>query len=226
MSDYFSLIWQSLDWSSIVLGLILAGLSALGLWLGKRRKDVGMWLARRREHSDAIRALPGHVADMTKNIQTLTDNNGRTTLQFTSINEQLQKHGDILQSQNLMLADISAMSHGQMELDSTPRFICDNDGRNRYVNTAYARMVGCGRDELDGFGYQRFFPAALNQGYMEGFMDASAHHRAYEAECVIVRPDGTRFSAKVRVVPHPEDVPPATHWNGLVRFLKEMPPGE
>ena len=226
MFEYFTLVLQSLDWSAIVLGLILAAISWAALKLRKRRKNIKKWFEQRREHSEAIRALPGHVADMTKNIQMLTDNNGRTTLQFTSINEQLHKHGNILQSQNLMLADISAMSHGQMELDSTARFICDNNGWNRYVNTAYARMVGCGRDELDGFGYQRFFPPALNQGYMEGFMAAAAHHRAYETECVVVRPDGTRFSAKVRIVPHPEDVPPATHWNGLIRFTKELAPGE
>lgn len=226
MFEYFTLVLQSLDWSAIVLGLILAAISWTALKLRKRRKDIKKWFEQRREHSEAIRALPGHVADMTKNIQTLTDNNGRTTLQFTSINEKLQRHGDILQSQNLMLADISAMSHGQMELDSTARFICDNDGRNRYVNTAYARMVGCGRDELGGFGYQRFIPLALNPGYMEGFAEASAQHRAYESECVIVRPDGTRFSAKVRIVPHPEDIPPATHWNGLLQYLREVPSDE
>lgn len=226
MLDYFSLVLQSLDWSAIVLGLILAAISWAALKLRKRRKDIKKWFEQRREHSDAIRALPARFGDINKSLTTLVENNGRTTLQFTSINEKLQRHGEVLESQNLMLADISAMSRGQMELDGTPRFVCDNDGKNRYVNTAYARMLGCGRDELDGFGYQRFIPAAYNPGFVEGFFEAAKQHRAYEAECMLVRPNGTRFTAKVRIVPHPEDVPPATHWNGLLQYIREVPADE
>lgn len=220
--DYAWLVIQSLDWSSIVLGLIVAGLTAAGVWARKRRKNIARWWAARRERAEAMRHLPTRVLDISRNVQSLADSNGRTALQFAAIHDSLKEQTSTLEGQNKMLADISAMAHGQMELDSVARFVCDEFGRNRYVNTAYARMIGCGRDELNGFGYHRFIPAALNPGYMEGFHDAAAHHRTYDAECTIQRPDGTRFVAKVRVVPHPEDVPPATHWNGMIAFLRDL----
>ena len=220
--DYVWLVIQSLDWSSIVLGLIVTGLTAAGVWVRKRRKSIAAWWVARREMAEAMRHLPARVLDISRNVQSLADSNGRTTLQFAAIHEALKGQTSTLEGQNKMLADISAMAHGQMELDSVARFVCDESGRNRYVNTAYARLVGCGRDELDGFGYQRFITSALNPGYMEGFHDADEHHRTYDSECTIQRPDGTRFVAKVRVVPHPEDAPPATHWNGMVVFLRDL----
>lgn len=220
--DYAWLIIRSLDWSSIVLGLILAGLTAAGVWARKRRTYIAAWWVARRERAEAMRHLPARVLDISRNVQSLADSNGRTALQFAAIHDSLKGQTSALEGQTKMLADISAMAHGQMELDSVARFVCDESGKNRYVNTAYARLVGCGRDELDGFGYQRFITQALNPGYMEGFYDAAEHHRTYDSECVIQRPDGTRFVAKVRVVPHPEDVPPATHWNGMVVFLRDL----
>lgn len=220
--DYAWLVIQSLDWSSIVLGLIVAGLTAAGVWARKRRKYIAAWWVARRERAEAMRHLPTRVLDISRNVQSLADSNGRTALRFAAIHDSLKEQTSTLEGQNKMLADISAMAHGQMELDSVARFVCDEFGKNRYVNTAYARLVGCGRDELDGFGYQRFVTHALNPGYMDGFYDAAGHHRTYDAECTIQRPDGTRFVAKVRIVPHPEDVPPATHWNGMIVFLRDL----
>lgn len=58
----------------------------------------------------------------------------------------LDAHTKTLDDQNRVLGNISAMIHGEMELDSTPRFICDNDGRNLNVGTtAYARLGGAPR---------------------------------------------------------------------------------
>lgn len=217
------LIIQSLDWSSIVLGLILAAISGIAIFVRKRRKHIKAWLEARKERAKHIREMPMNLAEATRSFQTLVEANGRTTMQFTTINEQLSLQAVTLESQNRVLADISAMGYGQMELDLVPRFVCDEQGRNRYVNTAYARLVGVGRDELDSFGYQRFISPTLNPGYMAGFHEASAQHRAYESEATIQRPNGTRCLVKIRVVPHPEDVPPATHWNGMLVYLREMP---
>ena len=220
--EYMWLVIQSLDWSSITLGLILAGISALALYIRKRRKRIKAWWAERRAHSAALRQLPMSLMEARDNFRTLVESNARTTLQFTNIDEQLKSQTATLHSQNVMLADITAMAHGRMELDSKPLFVCDNTGRNRYVNTAYARMVGCGRDELTGYGYYRFIPTALNPTYLTGFATAALQHRTFEEVLIMVRPDGTKFAARVRIVPHPEDVPPATHWNGMLVFLHEV----
>ena len=224
--EYMWLVIQSLDWSNIVLGLILAAISGIALFVRKRRKRIKAWWAERQERAAHIRAMPMTIAETNKNFQTLVERNERTTLQFLQIDEKLNATAVTLEGQNRILSDISAMSHGQMELDSVPRFVCDEIGRNRYVNTAYARLVGVGRDELDAFGYQRFIPTHLNPRYMAGFIEASQQHRTYESEAIIQRPDGTRCVVKVRVVPHPEDVPPATHWNGMLIYLREVPSGE
>lgn len=223
MFDYLLVILESIDWSQIVLGLILAALSALTLWARKRRKEIAKWWVARRERREAHEALPQAVATMAKSVETLLQSNVRTTTQFGEISSKLDTHTTTLDNQNKMLADISAMSHGQMELDSVARFICDEMGRNRYVNTAYARMLRCGRDELDAYGYQRFFLRRDNERYLSGFFDAAKQHRTYEAETIVTRSDDTKFLARVRIVPHPEDVPPATHWNGMVVFIREIP---
>lgn len=220
--EYMWLVIQSLDWSSITLGLILAGISALALFIRKRRKRIAAWWKARQEHSAALRQLPMSLMEARDNFRTLVESNTRTTLQFTAIDEQLKGQTSTLQSQNVMLADITAMAHGRMELDSKPLFVCDNTGRNRYVNTAYARMVGCGRDELTGYGYYRFIPTSLNPTYLTGFAAAALQHRTFEEVLIMVRPDGTKFAARVRIVPHPQDVPPATHWNGMLVFLHEV----
>ena len=220
--EYMWLVIQSLDWSSITLGLILAGISALALYIRKRRKRIAAWWKARQEHRRAVRQLPMSLMEARDNFKTLVDSNMRTTLQFTAIDEQLKGQTTTLESQNVMLADITAMAHGRMELDTKPLFVCDNTGRNRYVNTAYARMVGCGRDELTGFGYYRFIPNSLNPTYLTGFATAALQHRTFEEVLIMVRPDGTKFACRIRIVPHPEDVPPATHWNGTLDFMHEV----
>ena len=46
--EYAWLVIQSLDWSNIVLGLIVTGLTAAGVWARKRRKYIAaLWVARR-----------------------------------------------------------------------------------------------------------------------------------------------------------------------------------
>ena len=222
--EYMWLVIQSLDWSSIVLGLILAGISGAFLFIRKRRKRINAWWEERKAHSAALRQLPMSLMEARDNFRTLVESNTRTTLQFTAIDEQLKNQTSTLESQNVMLADITAMAHGRMELDSKPLFVCDNTGRNRYVNTAYARMVGCGRDELTGYGYYRFIiPNSLNPTYLTGFATAALQHRTFEETIIMVRPDGTKFACRIRIVPYPEDVPPATHWNGMLVFLHEVP---
>lgn len=224
--EYMWLVIQSLDWSSIVLGLILAAVSGLAIFVRKRRKRIAAWWEYRKKHREALRLMPMSLIEARDNFRTLVESNTRTTLQFTAIDEQLKNQTSTLENQNVMLADITAMSHGRMELDSKPLFVCDNTGRNRYVNTAYARMVGCGRDELAGYGYYRFIPNSLNPTYLTGFATAALQHRTFEEVLIMVRPDGTKFAARVRIVPHPEDLPPATHWNGMLVFLHEVPDDE
>ena len=202
--DFF----QSLDVTQILL-TIAGSAGAVFLWMKRRYLSISGWRKAREARRLAFNELPERVSDFAKLLDNVREQSGQTL-------SVLDSHTKTLADQNRVLGNISAMIHGEMELDPTPRFICDGEGRNLNVNTAYARLVGCGRDELMGFGYQRFVPNDLNPTYINEFEDAAAQHRSVEGTIKIRRPDGTVITASVRIVPHPENDPPAHYWIGIV----------
>ena len=199
---------QSLDVTQILL-TIAGSAGAVFLWMKRRYLSISGWRKAREARRLAFNELPERVSDFAKLLGNVREQSGQTL-------SVLDSHTKTLADQNRVLGNISAMIHGEMELDPTPRFICDNDGRNLNVNTAYARLVGCGRDELLGFGYQRFIPNNINPGYVAEFDSAAKQHRSFERSLRILRPDGTEVLANVRIVPHPENEPPAHYWVGVV----------
>ena len=201
-------LFQSIDVTQIFLAAV-GGVSAAFLWMKRRYLSIAEWRRMREARRMAFNELPDRVSDFAKLLDGVREQSGRTL-------DVLDAHTKTLDDQNRVLGNISAMIHGEMELDPTPRFICDNDGRNLNVNTAYARLVGCGRDELLNFGYQRFVPADLNPMYLRDFEDAVTQHRSFEGTIKIRRPDGTVITTSVRIVPHPENDPPAHYWVGIV----------
>ena len=204
--------WRSLTQSLDVTQIFLAAVGGIGaafLWMKRRYISFSGWRKAREARRLAFNDLPDRVSDFAKLLDGVREQSGRTL-------DVLDLHTKTLDDQNRVLGNISAMIHGEMELDPTPRFICDNDGRNLNVNTAYARLVGCGRDELLNFGHQRFIPADLNPTHADEFEYAVAQHRSVEGTVKIRRPDGTIITASVRIVPHPENEPPAHYWVGVV----------
>ena len=204
--------WRSLTQSLDVTQIFLAAVGGVGaafLWMKRRYISFSGWRKMRAARRLAFNELPDRVSDFAKLLDGVREQSGRTL-------DVLDAHTKTFDDQNRVLGNISAMIHGEMELDPTPRFICDNDGRNLNVNTAYARLVGCGRDELLGFGYQRFIPNNINPGYVTDFDSATKQHRSFERSLRILRPDGTEVLANVRIVPHPENEPPAHYWVGVV----------
>lgn len=199
---------QSLDPTQIFLTAV-GGAGAAFLWMKRRYLSISGWWKAREARRLAFNELPDRVSGLAALLSGVSE---RTDRALAALDAQTKTLAD----QNCVLSNISAMIHGEMELDPTPRFICDNDGRNLSVNTAYARLVGCGRDELLNFGYQRFVPADLNPTYANEFKDAVEQHRSLEGTIKIRRPDGTVITTSVRIVPHPENNPPAHYWVGIV----------
>ena len=199
---------QSLDVTQIVLAAV-GSVGAVFLWMKRRYLSITEWRRMREARRLAFNELPARVSDFAKLLDGVREQSDRTL-------DVLDSHTKTFDDQNRVLGNISAMVHGDMELDPTPRFICDNDGHNLNVNTAYARLVGCGRDELMGFGYQRFLPNDINPEYIADFNAAAEQHRSFERAVRIRRPDGTEVHANVRIVPHPEHEPPAHYWVGAV----------
>ena len=199
---------QSFDATQILLTLF-GSIGAVFLWMKRRYISFSGWRKMRAARRLAFNELPDRVSDFAKLLDGVREQSGRTL-------DVLDAHTKTLDAQNRVLGNISAMIYGEMELDPTPRFVCDNDGRNLNVNTAYARLVGCGRDELLGFGYQRFIPSSINPSYIAEFDSAAKQHRSFERSLRILRPDGTEVLTNVRIVPHPENEPPAHYWVGVV----------
>ena len=199
---------QSLDPTQIFLTAV-GSAGAVLLWMKRRYLSIAEWRRMREARRLAFNELPDRVSGFADLLSGVSE---RTDRALAVLDAQTKT----LDDQNRVLGNISAMIHGEMELDPTPRFICDNDGRNLNVNTAYARLVGCGRDELLNFGYQRFVPADLNPTYTNEFEDAVEQHRSFEGTIKIRRPDGTVITTSVRIVPHPENDPPAHYWVGSV----------
>lgn len=208
---------QSLDTTQIFLTAV-GSIGAAFLWAKRRYFSIAEWRRMREARRLAFNELPDRVSDFAK----LLDGVSERTDRALSV---LDAHTKTLEDQNRVLSNISAMVHGEMELDPTPRFICDNDGRNLNVNTAYARLVGCGRDELLNFGYQRFIPADLNPTHVDEFEYAVAQHRSFEGTVKIRRPGGTIITTSVRIVPHPENEPPAHYWVGVVVAARQNTDG-
>ena len=209
--------FQSLDVTQIFLTAV-GSAGAVFLWMKRRYVTFGEWRKMREARRLAFSELPARVSDFAKLLDGVRTQSERTL-------DVLDSHTKTLDDQNRMLNNISAMIHGEMELDPTPRFICDSDGRNLNVNTAYARLVGCGRDELMGFGYQRFLPNGANPEYIADFNAAVEQHRSFERAVRIRRPDGTEVHANVRIVPHPEHEPPAHYWVGVVTAARRNTDG-
>ena len=199
---------QSLDTTQIFL-TVVGSAGAAFLWMKRRYLSIAEWRRMREARRLAFNELPERVSDFAKLLDGVCKQSERAL-------DVLASHTKTLDEQNRVLSNISAMIHGEMELDPTPRFICDSAGRNLNVNTAYARLVGCGRDELMGFGYQRFIPSNINPGYVAEFDSAAKQHRSFERSLRILRPDGTEVLTNVRIVPHPENEPPAHYWVGVV----------
>lgn len=203
---------QSLDVTQILLTAV-GSVGAVFLWMKRRYISFGEWRKMREARRLAFNELPSRVSDFAKLLDDVRTQSERTL-------GVLETHTKTLDDQNRVLSNISAMVYGEMELDPTPRFICDSEGRNLNVNTAYARLVGCGRDELMGFGYQRFLPSDTNPEYIAAFNSAAEQHHSFERAVRIRRPDGTEVYANIRIVPHPEHEPPAHYWVGIVTAVR------
>ena len=191
-----------------------AGTGLLGWWAAKKLK----WRERRQRRRNTRKAIEAMAASH----PTLLAGIEELTCKLTGVCVRQNEVIATLEHQNKDLADIKAMQWGAMELDTAARFVCDNEGRNRLTNTAYARMLRVGRDDLDGFSYRNFIDPSCTD-YLPSFNRAAEEHRQFDATILMRRPDGTRFWASIRAIPYPEDTPPATHWMGTVTYIREEP---
>lgn len=145
----------------------------------------------------------------------------RVTAEFAGLREHLERQDKDFGAK---LDSIIAHQWGAMKLDPQARFICDSDGKNNEVNTAYATLLRVGESSLKGFGYKNYLDPANSDKYLRAVMQAFGEHRRFEGTVGMIRGDGTKFLAHVRLEPYPEDpsMGSASHWFGAVTMVEEL----
>lgn len=199
----------------------------LDRWLGVRTRVANWWRS--------VKARKSATEAMVSSWPTIVEGMGRYTEQFTALSDGLSALGiqiktghagfdARLDKQDQSLASIMAQQWGSMKLDPQARFICDSEGRNSEVNTAYAQMLRVGEASIKQFGYKNYIDPAQLPKYMAMVLQAFTEHRRFEGTVVMIRGDGSRFLAHIRLEPYPEDPSDgdASHWFGAVTNVEEM----
>lgn len=174
-----------------------------------KHRAIMDWRRTREARNKSLDALLATWPTVVQQISEAGESAGRTTEQFAAL------HGR-LDSQDQALGDLLALNYGQFELSPAATFVCDNSGRNLMVNSAYARLLHTGREELLEFGYRRFILSTEVAAYLARFKVAAEEHREFECDVCLVRADGSLVKVHIRMVPHPRQKGPATHWIGTI----------
>lgn len=174
-----------------------------------KHRAIMDWRRTREARNKSLDALLATWPTVVQEISETKAGAGKSTEQFKALHARLD-------NQDQALADLLALNYGSFELSPTATFVCDNAGRNMMVNSAYARLLHTGRDELMDYGYRRFIKSSEVAAYLARFKGAAEEHREFECDLCMVRADGSEVRARVRMVPHPRNKGPATHWIGTL----------
>lgn len=197
-----------------MLAAILAGVGAT-VWAlftaggrAARARVLGWW-GYRREQRESFAAMVHGFPELRDMVRTASDAAQRCTGQIRAMDARLT-------DQDKVLATLLAMTLGEFEASSVPKFVCDTSGRNMNVNAAYAALLGVGREDLLDYRWRSFIPSDALTGYLARFQAAAADHRKFEDDVQMRRADGTLVRLRVHMLPFPPDEGPATHWVGIL----------
>lgn len=195
----------------------------VGRWaLGTKR--VAEWRRKRRAFKESREAMFQTWPTVHRSFQDLSAQFAESAKDRSRITSEFKALNSRLDQQDENLAHIRAMQWGQMKLEPQARFVCETDGRNILVNTAYAKLLRVGEHELLGFGYKNRIAPEDEADYIARWERAAKEHRSFEDTITFIRGDGSRFAGHVRLEPYPDDprIGPATHWFGVITLVKEL----
>jgi PAS domain-containing protein len=92
-----------------------------------------------------------------------------------------KRHQELTES----VRHIEALTVAQMDFQTLPQFICDNTGRNYYVNHAYAKLFGVSKDALMDYSWKDYIYTPEYMEYVETRM-SEGRHINYEFEKYLV----------------------------------------
>lgn len=198
----------SLDWTRIVLGLLIAGFSALALWY---RKRFPVWLKFWKGVLEGLSGIPELQQDV-KGIRYYVAPNGGGSM-MDSINRTTTAIGTLGEQVDLLTQTIWAENDSE---DDVGRFHSNAAGENIYVNQPYARMMGVGKAELLGWKFLNFVHSNDVDRVRRHWELCRAEHRQYRINCHMVTADNETLEVEIVATPVPE-LPPAKRWVGVVR---------
>lgn len=182
-----------------------------------RTERFKAWRTGRKATREQLEAMAskwqGFESGIAKHFEDINTSRLRVTGQFQTITARLD-------AQDRALATILSMTMGQFDMSPVASFVCEGDGRNTNVNSAYAAMLGVGRDDLMEYRYKRFIPSEILTAHMALFAQAAHDHREFEDEIAMIRIDRTALRVRVHMIPYPREVGPATHWVGTLTVIQ------
>lgn len=189
---------EAIKWG--VSGTLTAVAGAALLW----RTRIGNWFRTMQASRQSKQAMYLSWPTIVEEIKA-----GRRTEQFEALSN------DLLQIKDGM-NDLLAMNYGQFDLSDTPAFVCDHMGKIRLVNTAYCKLLHTGRQELMDYGYRQYMTEDSQDEFVTRFRIATDEHRELDMEVTFHAGGGAFERGRLRMVPHPRLIGPATHWIGAV----------
>lgn len=113
---------------------------------------------------------------------------------------------------------LTAKMQARADMLEQGTFECAADGRNVGVSLPYARMLGVGTDDLEGWGYINYIHPDDRAGVRAEWDACRREHRVYERQHRMITAAGDTIVVHVFASPVP-NAPPAKAWVGVVRRL-------
>lgn len=201
-------LYHSLDWTQIVLGLLLAIGGSLGVWY---RKKFPVWLALWKDVLSGLASIPELRQDV-KGIRHYVAPNGGGSL-MDAVRRTEDAVGVLGERLDLLTQTVWAENDTD---DDIGRFHTNADGENIYVNQCYARMLGVGKSELMGWQFLNFIHPNDADRVRHHWELCRKENRQYRINCHMVTADREVIEVEVVATPVPER-PPAKRWVGIVR---------
>ena len=198
-------------------------LAAGSAWWLVKRKAIAEWRRQRHNRKAAFDAMVVGFPDLQRVVtgieKQVRPNGGGSLMDAVNRIEASGKtHAEAISDIRASLVSIDAMVRAQSDLGSEGAFACDPEGRNDWVNQAYARMLGVGRADLIGSQWKNYIHPDDAVAFLAANAAALREHRMFSGRCRMVRSDGEEIEVDVTIIPYPER-PPAKRWFGKVRFV-------
>lgn len=183
-----------------VLGAVLSVLGTLAalagsVWLFFRTK-ISKWWSPYRAGIDAMSDVPG----IRREIEGTRRDIERVRAGLTVLTLTMRARGDAN--------------------DRAGEFESNGEGSITAVNLTYARWLGVGKAELQGFGWVNFIHPDDIGRYRAEWARCTREHRAFRQRHRLIDMDGAIIEVDTLITPIP-DAPPASHWIGVTRRVME-----